>query len=136
MTVIDLAEKHPTLEEVIGLAKDRVVVLRQPDGSAFAVTQLGDFEVEVELLKNNPDFLSFLRQLSREEATISLPRARSVAAGRPALCPSGSIRSAPPTPISGAGPVTEHSAAELTRSRRSREYQSTAMITFDALMIA
>lgn len=72
MTVIDLTEKHPTLEEVIGLAKDRVVVLRQPDGSAFAVSQLGDFEVEVELLKNNPDFLSFLRQLSREDATISL----------------------------------------------------------------
>ena len=67
MTVIDLTEKHPTLEEVIGLAKDRVVVLRQPDGSAFAVSQLGDFrKVEVELLRNNPDFLSFLRQLSRE----------------------------------------------------------------------
>jgi hypothetical protein len=72
MTVIDLTEKHPTLEEVIGLAKDRVVVLRQPDGSAFAVSQLGDFEVEVELLKNKPDFLTFLRQLSREDETISL----------------------------------------------------------------
>jgi hypothetical protein len=72
MTVIDLAETQPTLDEVIGLAKDGVVVLRQPDGSAFALAQLDDFEVEVELLRNNPDFLSFLRQLSREEASISL----------------------------------------------------------------
>ena len=32
----------------------------------------GEYEVEVELLKNNPDFLTFLRQLSREDATISL----------------------------------------------------------------
>jgi hypothetical protein len=77
MTVINLAESHPTLEEVMGLAKDDVVVLRRPDGSAFAVSQLGDFEVEVELLRNNPDFLSFLRQLSREDATISLQDLRS-----------------------------------------------------------
>ena len=72
MTVIELAETHPTLDEVIGLAKDGVVVLRKPDGSAFAVAQLDDFEVEVELLRNNPDFLSFLRQLSREDASIPL----------------------------------------------------------------
>jgi hypothetical protein len=72
MTVIELAETHPTLDEVIGLARDGVVVLRKPDGSAFAVAQLDDFEVEVELLRNNPDFLSFLRQLSREDASIPL----------------------------------------------------------------
>jgi hypothetical protein len=72
MTVIELAETHPTLDEVIGLARDGVVVLRKPDGSAFAVAHLDDFEVEVELLRNNPDFLSFLRQLSREDASIPL----------------------------------------------------------------
>jgi hypothetical protein len=72
MTVIELADTHPTLEEVFGLAKDGVVVLRKPDGSAFAPAQLDEFEVEVELLRNNPDFPSFLRQLSREEASISL----------------------------------------------------------------
>ena len=72
MTVIELSETHPTLDEVIGLAKDGVVVLRKPDGSAFALAQLDDFEVEVEILRNNPDFLSFLRQLSREDASISL----------------------------------------------------------------
>jgi hypothetical protein len=77
MTVIDVAENHPTLEEVMGLAKDEVVVLRQPDGSVFAISQLSDFEVEVELLRNNPDFLSFLRQASREDATISLEDLRS-----------------------------------------------------------
>jgi hypothetical protein len=70
--VIELTGTHPTLEEVMRLAKDGVVVLCKPDGSAFAVAQLDDFEVEVELLRNNPDFLSFLRQLSREEASISL----------------------------------------------------------------
>jgi hypothetical protein len=72
MTVIELSESHPTLDEVIGLARGGVVVLRKPDGSAFALAPLEDFEVEVELLRNNPDFLGFLRQLSREDASISL----------------------------------------------------------------
>ena len=76
MTVIKLAESHPTLDEVIGLAKDGVVVLRKPDGSAFALAQLDDFEVEVELLRNSPDFLSFLRQLSREDASIPMEELR------------------------------------------------------------
>ena len=80
MTVIKLAETHPTLYEVIGLAKDGVVVLRKPDGSAFALAQLDDFEVEVELLRNSPDFLTFLRQLSREDASIPLEDLRKVLA--------------------------------------------------------
>jgi hypothetical protein len=72
LTLIKLADTHPTLDEVMRMAKDGVVVLRKPDGSAFALAQLDDFDVEVELLRNNPDFLSFLRQLSREDASIPL----------------------------------------------------------------
>ena len=72
MKVIELAEKEPTLDEVVDLAKDELVVLRRPDGSLFAVAPVDDFDVEVELLKNNAEFMAFLKQLSQEEATISL----------------------------------------------------------------
>jgi len=72
MKLIELAGKEPTLDEVVDLAKDELVVLRRPDGSLFAVAPVDDFEVEVELLKNNPEFMNFLKQLSQEEATISL----------------------------------------------------------------
>jgi hypothetical protein len=72
MTVINLAESQPTLDDVIGMAREGVVVLRKPDGTAFALAALDDFEVEVEMLRNSPDFLSFLRRLSSERATISL----------------------------------------------------------------
>ena len=72
MKVIELEVTHPTLNEVIGLAKDHLVVLRQSDGSVFALSQVDDFEVETELLKNNPEFMSFLKARSQEEATISL----------------------------------------------------------------
>ena len=38
----------------------------------FALSQVDDFDLEVELLKNNTEFMSFLKQLSQEEPTISL----------------------------------------------------------------
>jgi hypothetical protein len=72
MKIIDLGYAHPTLEEIMGLAKDERVVLRKPDGSVFAMSHVDDFDVEVELLKNNPEFMAFLKKLSQEEATVSL----------------------------------------------------------------
>lgn len=72
MKVIELGDVHPTLDEVIGLAKDELVVLRRADGSVFALSHVDDFDVEVELLKSNPEFMAFLRQHSQEEGTISL----------------------------------------------------------------
>jgi len=77
MKMIELAQNEPTLHEVVDLAKDELVVLRRPDGSLFAVAPVDDFDVEVELLKNNPEFMTFLKQISQEEATISLQDLRS-----------------------------------------------------------
>jgi hypothetical protein len=72
MKIIELGQGRPTIDEVVGLAKEGLVVLREPDGSVFALTRVDDFDVEVELLKNNPEFMEFLRQRSQEDATISL----------------------------------------------------------------
>lgn len=72
MKVIELDQTRPTLDEVMGLAKEQLVVLRQPDGSVFALSQVDDFDVEVELLKNNPEFMTFLKQMSQEPGSISL----------------------------------------------------------------
>jgi hypothetical protein len=72
MKVIELGQSYPTLDEVIAQAEDEPLVLRKPDGSMFVVSQVDDFEVEVELLKKNPDFMAFLRTLSLEEKTISI----------------------------------------------------------------
>jgi hypothetical protein len=77
MKVIELGKAHPTLDEVMGLAKEELVVLRRPDGSVFALSQVDDFEVEVEILKNNPEFMAYMKELSREEATTSLEDMRT-----------------------------------------------------------
>ena len=72
MKVVELGPTQPSLDEVMGLAKQQLVVLRQPDGSTFAVSQVDDFAVEIELLKNNPEFMAYLKQRSQEKTVISL----------------------------------------------------------------
>lgn len=72
MKVVELGTTQPSLEEVMGMAKDELVVLRRADGSVFAVSPVDDFAVEVELLKNNPEFLAYLRERSKEKAVMSL----------------------------------------------------------------
>ena len=42
------------------------------DGSASSDAQLDGFDVEVELLKNNPEFMALMNELSQEKAAISL----------------------------------------------------------------
>jgi hypothetical protein len=77
MKVIEVGSSQPTLDEVMAQAKKGLVVLRKPDGSVFAISQVDDFEVEVELLKNNAEFMAFLKQLSQEKAAISLEDLRA-----------------------------------------------------------
>jgi len=72
MKVVELEHEHPTLDEVIGLAKEELVVLRRPDGSVFALSEVDDFAVETELLRSNAEFMALLKQLGQEKATISL----------------------------------------------------------------
>ena len=57
MKVIELDESH-SLNEVVDLAQDELVVLRRPDGSVFALSHVDDFAVEVELLKHNAEFMA------------------------------------------------------------------------------
>ena len=76
MKVIELASVQPTLNEVMGLAKEEVVVLRHPDGAVYAVSQIDDFDLEVEQLRKQPDFMAFLRELSKDPAVISLQELR------------------------------------------------------------
>ena len=72
MKVIELGRKIARLTEVVGFAQEELVVLRRADGTVFALSQVDDFDLEVEMLKNNPEFMAWMRQLSEEKAAISL----------------------------------------------------------------
>lgn len=76
MRVIHLEQTQPTLNEVIDLASEETVVLRQPDGKVFALAQVDEFALEVELLRNNADFMALMRDLSEEDGLVSLQELR------------------------------------------------------------
>lgn len=76
MKIIELEIEQLTLDQVMTLAKNEAIVLRQSDGKLFALAPVDDFEVEVELLKKNTELMEFLKSLSQEEATISLQSLR------------------------------------------------------------
>lgn len=77
MKIIELKSGQLTLDEVMELAKSEAVVLRKANGELFALASVDDFEVEVELLRKNAEFMAFLKELSQEKATISLKSLRT-----------------------------------------------------------
>ena len=76
MKVIELGDAAPTLNEVVGLAEQELVVLRQPDGSVFAITKVDDLDVEAQSLSGNPRFMALLKKLSADEETVSIEQLR------------------------------------------------------------
>jgi hypothetical protein len=70
--IIDLLTNQITLNDAIGFARDELVMLRNPDGSVFILSQFDDFDAEVAALRRNPEFKTFLTRLSQEEPSISL----------------------------------------------------------------
>ena len=77
MRIVELGNEQLTLDEAITLAASEAVVLRNPEGKMFALAPVDDFDVEVELLKKNTEFMTFLKELSQEKATIPLKSLRA-----------------------------------------------------------
>ncbi|HHY56965.1 MAG TPA: hypothetical protein GYA08_16185 [Chloroflexi bacterium] len=71
MKLVELDRTSPSLQEVIDWAEHELVVLRQADGSVFALSQVDDFAVETSMLEANPEFAAFLQQLSEDDNTMS-----------------------------------------------------------------
>ena len=71
MKVVELGNEPLALDEVMALAEEELVVLRKPDGSVFALSQVDDFDVEAQLLKDNPDFMAFDALVARKSVALA-----------------------------------------------------------------
>jgi len=76
MRLIRLEQGHPGLDQMIGMAGQETLILRKSDGEMFVFSQIDEFDAEVALLKNNKEFMEFLKTLSGEEPVISLDELR------------------------------------------------------------
>jgi hypothetical protein len=80
MKTIDTAAIS-SLGELLDLAKNEMVLLTTPEGREFILTEVdeldeSDFDMEIEALSRNREFMAFLEQRSRESRRIPLAQAK------------------------------------------------------------
>ena len=76
MKVVELKQDDLLLNEMMDIAVQEPVILRKQSGELFVLSIIDEFDVEVESLRRNKEFMEFLHELSQEEATISLDELR------------------------------------------------------------
>ncbi len=72
MKTIELTESYITLDELLEIADTETVVLCKSDSRKFIVAPVDEFDLEVESLRNNKEFMAYLDGLSEQKATIPL----------------------------------------------------------------
>ena len=54
-----------SLKEILELASEENIILRTQDGREFVLAEIDDFDREVELTRQNEEFMQFLDERSR-----------------------------------------------------------------------
>ncbi len=70
--MIELIQSPISVDDLLSIASRETVILRKPDSNGFVLAAIDDFDLEVELLRNNKEFMAYLDEVSNQEATISL----------------------------------------------------------------
>jgi hypothetical protein len=70
MKIIELNESDLLLDELLELARQETVILRKAGSEDFVLAPVDEFALEVELLRNNEEFMAYLDELFKQEATI------------------------------------------------------------------
>ena len=65
-----------TLAELLDLAEAEGVLLKTPEGREFILSEVDDFEAEVEALRQNPELLEYLDERWRDQETYTLDEVR------------------------------------------------------------
>lgn len=80
MRVIEISQKSVELDALLEMACRETIILRQSGHKEFVLSSIDDFALEVELLRNNKEFMTYLDELSQEKATVSIEDVESMLA--------------------------------------------------------
>lgn len=72
MKVIELTKSENSLQELLKIARRETVILRQANQQGYVLAPIDETDLEVEVLRNNKEFMAYLDQLSKQKATLSL----------------------------------------------------------------
>ena len=76
MKTIELTLGTASIHELVELAGRENIIIKTQGGKQFVLSELDDFELEVEQLKNSKEFMAFLDQRSKERGTIPVEELR------------------------------------------------------------
>ena len=72
MKTIDLIKTaDPLLSQILAQAEDENVIVRTPEGREFVVAELDDFDRELQLTRNNAEFMRLLDERAKEKGVFS-----------------------------------------------------------------
>jgi hypothetical protein len=72
MKIVELTGSTIPLDELLEMARQEIIILQKANNERFVLTLVDEFALEVELLRNNDEFMAYLDELSEQEATIPL----------------------------------------------------------------
>ena len=72
MKIVDLSAKHPSLSEILDMAKSDDVLLHVASGEEYLVERADAFDRELAMLGGSAKFMSFLEDRSQESEDLSL----------------------------------------------------------------
>ena len=72
MRVIELPDTPTSLDELLNIARRETIILRQSNTVSFVLAPIDEGTLEVELLRQNKEFMAHLDDLSQQDATIPL----------------------------------------------------------------
>jgi len=67
MKTIDLKERKPSVDELLGWAKSEALMIHGVDGAHFILEEADEFEQEVAALGRSEHFMKFLEKRSKEK---------------------------------------------------------------------
>lgn len=75
MKSVDLTCNQPSISDLLGMARDDVVLVTTDEGDSFLISAADEMDTEVELLRRNHRFLAMLDELKRDAVSIPLAEA-------------------------------------------------------------
>jgi hypothetical protein len=77
MKTIDLATGHPSLADLLQLAREGNLILRAGDGKEYLLAEVDELDREVALVRQQTELMALLDERSRSTSTLSLSQARA-----------------------------------------------------------
>jgi len=74
---VTVSRRAKGINDLLKQARRQNLIIRSPDGHEFVLAEVDDFNREIELTRQNKQFMAFLDQRAKQTKTVSLDKAKA-----------------------------------------------------------